>query len=319
MAFLKNAAIKKLSMGQFFAINQIIHRKIKTSCSCRSVINMAFASYESTHGSEKTNVTKPTLAPVIIMHGLFGSKNNWNTLAKVIHQRTNRKVIAVDARNHGESPHSSLMSYPDMAEDVIKLLESLELGKAILIGHSMGGGTMMYTALNYPERIEKLIVVDFSPLIRTRNTKGLSEMGQIFDAMLSAEIKNGLPLSESRKLVDRQLTKIIHSETLRQFLLMNLVEYEPGKLKWRVNLPVLAEKFSNHIAKFPLKGSEQYTGPTLFIGGGRSDYIKKEDHPSIKKLFPRAEIRYIDGAGHWVQSEKPAEFLDMTVHFINEK
>lgn len=102
-----------------------------------------------------------------------------------------------------------------------------------------------------------------------------------------------------------------------QFLLMNLVEYEPGKFRWRVNLPVLAEKFEKKLADVLFVESQKFQGPTLFIGGGRSDYIKKEDHPSIKRLFPRAEIVYIEGAGHWVQSEKPAEFLDMTIDFLN--
>lgn len=99
---------------------------------------------------------------------------------------------------------------------------------------------------------------------------------------------------------------------------MNLVEYEPGKCKWRVNLPVLAENFAHQIAKFPKSESKTFDGPTLFIGGEKSDYIRKEDHNTIKTLFPRAEFRYIAGAGHWVQSDKPAEFLDMIVKFINE-
>ena len=100
---------------------------------------------------------------------------------------------------------------------------------------------------------------------------------------------------------------------------MNLVEHEPGKYKWRVNLPVLAENFAHQIAVFPTPESKTYDGPTLFIGGADSDYIKQKDFPAIKKLFPNAELRYVAGAGHWVQSQKPAEFLDMTVDFINKR
>jgi len=257
-------------------------------------------------------------APVLIMHGLFGSKTNWNSLSKSIQQRTKRKVIAVDARNHGDSPHSPDMTYTHMAKDVVHLMENLELKKAIVVGHSMGGAAMMCVALDYPELVEKLAVVDMSPV---RTSDSLAAMGDIFDAMLSVDIKSGEPLSVSRKLVDRQLAENIHSEALRQFLLMNLVEYEPGKCRWRVNLTVLAKNFAHQIAKFPISPGSTVTfdGPTLFIGGEKSDYIRKEDHLTIKSLFPRAEFRYIPGAGHWVQSDKPAEFLEIIISFINER
>lgn len=129
-------------------------------------------------------------------------------------------MITVDARNHGDSPHSSEMSYLEMAKDVIQLLESLKIEKSVLIGHSMGGGTMMCTALNYPQKVDKLVVVDMSPVVKLRNTPGLIEMNTVFEAMLSTKIKNGSSLSETRKVIDRQLAKLIRSDTLRQVRLI---------------------------------------------------------------------------------------------------
>ncbi|XP_046820074.1 protein ABHD11 isoform X3 [Vespa crabro] len=220
-------------------------------------VKLAYASYESM--KENSNVT---IHPIVIMHGLFGSKNNWNSLSKAIHQKSQRKVIAVDARNHGDSPHSSEMSYKHMAKDVVQLLNDLELEKAILIGHSMGGSTMMYLALHYPELVEKLVVVDMSP---ARPSPSLTEMVNIFKVMRSITLDGSPSLSKARKMAEEQLAKVVKPLALRQFLTMNLVEAEPGKYKWRVNLPVLEQNFSTEIAIFPNVAEKVYMGPTLFI------------------------------------------------------
>ncbi|XP_046820070.1 protein ABHD11 isoform X1 [Vespa crabro] len=273
-------------------------------------VKLAYASYESM--KENSNVT---IHPIVIMHGLFGSKNNWNSLSKAIHQKSQRKVIAVDARNHGDSPHSSEMSYKHMAKDVVQLLNDLELEKAILIGHSMGGSTMMYLALHYPELVEKLVVVDMSP---ARPSPSLTEMVNIFKVMRSITLDGSPSLSKARKMAEEQLAKVVKPLALRQFLTMNLVEAEPGKYKWRVNLPVLEQNFSTEIAIFPNVAEKVYMGPTLFIGGSNSDYIKIEDHPAIKKLFTRAEFLYVAGAAHWVHADKPTEFINIVTNFINQ-
>ncbi|XP_047349083.1 protein ABHD11 isoform X1 [Vespa velutina] len=273
-------------------------------------VKLAYASYESM--KENSNVT---IHPIVIMHGLFGSKNNWNSLSKAIHQKSQRKVIAVDARNHGDSPHSSEMSYKHMAKDIVQLLNDLELEKAILIGHSMGGSTMMYLALHYPELVEKLVVVDMSP---ARPSPSLTEMVKIFKVMRSITLDGSPSLSKARKMAEEQLAKVVKPLALRQFLTMNLVEAEPGKYKWRVNLPVLEQNFSTEIAIFPNVAEKVYMGPTLFIGGSNSDYIKIEDHPAIKKLFTRAEFLYVAGADHWVHADKPAEFIKIVTNFINQ-
>lgn len=274
-------------------------------------VKLAYTLYESVHTS-----TDDAKSPVAIMHGLFGSKNNWNSLSQAIHKRTTRKVICVDARNHGDSPHSAEMTYKHMAEDVVHLLKDLGFEKSILLGHSMGGSAMMYTALSYPELVEKLIVVDMSPV---RVSPSLTEMGKIFEAMRSVSFEDNTTLLRARRSVDEQLAKVITAPALRQFLMTNLVEAEPGKYRWRVNLPVLEHSFHARIATFPNVSGKTYNGPTLFIGGRKSDYIRVEDHDAIKQLFPTARIVYIEGANHWVHADKPAEFLDLATEFINQR
>lgn len=221
----------------------------------------------------------------------------------------------MDARNHGDSPHSSNMSYKDMAGDMVQLLNDLGFEKAVLVGHSMGGSAVMYTALNFPRHVEKLIVVDMSPV---RASPNLMQMERIFEAMRLVIMDGSLTLSKARKTVDQQLAKTIKSSSMRQFILTNLVEADSGKYKWRVNLPVLEQAFSTQIAVFPPHvRSKTYDGPTLFIGGANSDYIQAKDHDAIKKLFTRAEFHYVDGASHWVHADKPDEFIDLLTTFIN--
>ncbi|XP_012287144.1 protein ABHD11 [Orussus abietinus] len=293
------------------AMRHIASRELHNVSENPATVKLAYVSYESMADTAEENST----APIMIMHGLFGSKNNWNSLAKVIHQKTNRKVIAIDARNHGDSPHSSEVSYAVMAEDVIHLLKDLCIDKAILIGHSMGGSTMMYVALFHPEVVEKLVVVDMSPI---GTSPEIASMKKIFESMRSITLDGNLSLTKARKMTDEQLSNSISSLTLRQFLLTNLVEAETGKYKWRVNLPALEQHFEAQIARFPDVGPRSFNGPTLFIGGSNSDYIKVKDHPAIKRLFPEARFHYIAGASHWLHAEKPAEFLNILTSFINQ-
>lgn len=302
--------LKRVSKKIIFdQLKKSLTRELHVSNYLNSDVKLSYASYDA---------SKSDKPPVIIMHGLFGSKNNWNTLAKAINQQTKRQVITVDARNHGESPHSGEMNYPAMAGDVKALLRDLNCNKSVCIGHSMGGAVMMLTALNYPELIDKLIVVDMSPV---KTSPSLYEMTGIIGALKAIDFNNYKTLSEARKGTDQQLAKTINELSLRQFLVTNVMEVTPGVYKWRVNLDVIAENFSNNIARFPelvpsLK-NKVFDGQTLFIAGGKSDYVKREDEDKIKKLFPKVDIKYVEGAGHWVQSEKPAEFLQLACQFIN--
>ncbi|XP_076629700.1 sn-1-specific diacylglycerol lipase ABHD11 [Colletes latitarsis] len=296
-------------MNTSFVSSSLSSKHIRNNSNSVVPVKLAYASYESMMGSK--NVSKQ---PIIIMHGLFGSKHNWNSLSKAIHQQTDRKVITVDARNHGDSPHSTEMSYKHMAKDVVQLMNDLGFEKSILIGHSMGGSTMMYVALHYPELVEKLIVIDISPV---RTSPQLLDLKKIFHIMRTLKLTGSPSLTKARRLAEDQLATVVKHLSLRQFLTMNIVEADNGQYKWRINLPVLEQNFESQIAKFP-ESENVYRGPTLFIGGANSDYIVAEDHNKIKKYFPSGQFIYINDANHWVHADKPTEFLKIAVDFINQ-
>nr|XP_014427359.1 protein ABHD11 isoform X2 [Pelodiscus sinensis] len=223
--------------------------------------------------------------PLVFLHGLLGSKGNFRAIARALVQRSGRKVLTVDARNHGESPHSPVMSYEAMSLDVQRLLRQLHLPKCVLVGHSMGGKTAMTLALQQA----------------------------YIAAMRRVSIPARIPRSTARRLAEDQLSPVVQVSAVRQFLLTNLVESE-GRYTWRVNL----EAISHHLAKimgFPVFHAP-YPGPTLFLAGSDSPYISSEDYPEIERLFPEAEIQYIPGAGHWVHADKSQEFITAICNFL---
>lgn len=259
-----------------------------------------------------------TTPPVLILHGLFGSKFNWNSLSKAFHQKTKptRRIYSIDARNHGESPHSDVHSYEHMVADLVALYEKIGIDKASVIGHSMGGRAMMLLALKYPQLIDRAVIVDISPApgLGTSNTN----IPMFLQSMKLIQISPDQTIHQARKTADGQLAKIIAEKPLRDFLITNLVKSEQdGTFRWRINLDALERNFNSGVAKFPDVGGMRFEGPTLFIAGGRSDYIKESDTPIIKQLFPNADIKVVEGAGHWVHSEKSAEFAKLVLDFLN--
>lgn len=272
-------------------------------------IKMSYSSYESTLPDGNKNGP-----PIIIMHGLLGSRYNWNSMAKAILNRLKRKIIAVDARNHGDSPHTYAFSYHHLCADIIEIMKDLELKNATLMGHSMGGRAMMLVALQYPHLVDRLVIVDISPV---GESPGMSHIPKLFDAMYSVQLEANTSMSRARKEAEQQLRQKIIDSGLIQFLLTNLVEAEDGSYKWRVNIDSLSRNFESKIMKFP-NATGIYSRPTLFIGGGKSDYIRKDDHDAIRKCFPSAEFEYIPDAGHWVHAEKPKEFVDVLTKFIEK-
>ncbi|NXI37258.1 ABHDB protein, partial [Galbula dea] len=247
--------------------------------------------------------------PLVLLHGLFGSRGNFQTVAKALVRRGSGKVVTVDARNHGGSPHSPLMTYEAMSLDVQHLLSRLGITKCILLGHSMGGKTAMTLALQRPDLVERLISVDISPV----STAPVSEFFAYISAMKSVKIPDGLSRSAARQLADDQLRSVVQLPQLRQFLLTNLVEME-GRYVWRVNL----EAISHHLAdimNFPVF-HKPYLGPALFLGGSKSPYISSEDYPEIHRLFPKADVQYIEGAGHIVHQDKFEEFITAVLNFL---
>lgn len=280
-------------------------------------LKLAYASYEDTRSLDMNLVSEAP--PLIIMHGLFGSKANWNSLCKAMQSKTkpNRKIIAVDARNHGDSPHNPVHTYESLATDIKHLIDTERLGsKVALLGHSMGGRAMMLFALKWPELVDRLLVADISPITMSA---GYPRMIQYFNLMQKIKIPLNLPMSKARQVADQHLSRHITDKGVRQFLITNLVQQDDGAFKWRLNINALLSNYV-HIGNFPqFCGEKRYTGPTVFIAGGSSDYIQKKDHEEIKKLFPKAEFVTIEGAGHWLHSEKPAEFLDIVLGVLNRQ
>ncbi|XP_049760145.1 protein ABHD11 isoform X3 [Elephas maximus indicus] len=210
---------------------------------------------------------------LVFLHGLCGCRNNFSSIAKAVAQQTGRKVLTVDARNHGDSPHSPDMSYEAMSQDLQDLLPQLGLVPCVLVGHSMGGKTAMLLALQRPDLVDRLIAVDISPA----RTTSISDFPSYLAAMRSLDIPDELPRSRARKLADEQLSPVIQATgppqdiVTRQFLLTNLVEVD-GRFVWRVNLDALAQHMQEILA-FPPR-QESYPGPTLFLLGGNSQYVQ---------------------------------------------
>lgn len=247
--------------------------------------------------------------PLVFLHGLFGSKSNFHSIAKSLVQRTGRKVLTVDARNHGNSPHSPELTYPAMAGDLTHLLARLHIDKCVLIGHSMGGKTAMTTALTQPDLVERLVVVDISPA----QTSTRTNFRDYIRAMQDMRISTDLPRSTARRMAEDQLRGLVKEHSVRQFLLTNLVELN-GHYSWRVNLEAISAHL-DHIMSFP-SFHTAYPGPTLFLGGASSAYISSEDYPEIQRLFPYADIQYIPDASHWIHADKPLDFISSISSFL---
>ncbi|MEY1556515.1 alpha/beta fold hydrolase [Yoonia sp. R2331] len=225
---------------------------------------------------------KPDL---LIAHGLFGSARNWGVLSKRLSD--DRRVVAVDMRNHGLSPWYETQSYADMADDLAGVIDQ----PMDVIGHSMGGKAAMVTALKYPSKINRLIVADIAPVTYTH-----SQIGPI-------EAMRRVPLTtiSNRAEAAAHLTGL--EPGIDTFLLQSL---DLKEKKWRLNLDVLAAEMDKIIG-FP-EVTGQFTGPTLFLSGANSDYVKREHRDRIKTLFPNAKFAKIPGAGHWLHAEKPRAF-----------
>jgi pimeloyl-ACP methyl ester carboxylesterase len=242
--------------------------------------------------------------PVVILHGLFGSSDNWRTLANVI--SSSYPVISVDLRNHGRSPHTESHTYLEMAEDLDRLLNKLGIDEIILIGHSMGGKTAMTYATIQPERVYKLIVVDIAPRAYD------PQHNEVIDALFSVPLKQ----IESRGTAESYLTQKLSDPSVVQFLMKGLYRKEDGSYSWRFNLPVLAKDYAEIASSIPDYGS--YKKPTLFIKGSRSNYIQDKDQYLIQKLFPHSKIAEVN-AGHWVHAEAPKAFLQMLEPFLDTR
>jgi len=241
--------------------------------------------------------------PLVVLHGLFGSKRNWATVAHRL--AVGRRVITVDLRNHGESPWDDAHDYPAMAEDVARVIERQAGGRADVLGHSMGGKVSMVLALSHPELVNRLIVVDIAP---TRSTATPIEFVRAMRA---------LPLEtySSRLDVKDALAAAIPDPAVRGFLTLNVIPRADG-LAWTVNLAAIENHFDT-ILGFPVVARGTSFGqPTLFIAGGKSAYVQPQHHAEIMRLFPAATIDVIEAAGHWVHADAPEAFVSTVNAFL---
>lgn len=241
--------------------------------------------------------------PIVILHGLFGSSDNWLTQAKLF--SSDYKVFTVDQRNHGQSPHDDTWDYKSMVSDLNTFFEDHHINDAIVIGHSMGGKTAMNFALAHPDKVSKLIIVDISPRYYDLEHYTILEG---LNAMNLAEIT-------SRNEADAQLSQYVPEPDVRQFLLKNLQRKAEGGFSWKINLPVISKNLSNIGVDLLYKGT--FDKPTLFIRGGRSRYVPDADWPRIQEVFPNALLETMD-TGHWVQAEKPQEFVDIVKRWVDQ-
>lgn len=242
--------------------------------------------------------------PLIILHGLLGSSDNWHSLGR--HFGENFSVYLVDQRNHGQSPHSDEINYKLMTEDLEVFMRENNIPKANLIGHSMGGKTVMNFAVKNPTMVEKLIVVDIVPKYY------VVRHDRLIEGM------KAIPLDEitSRSEAEVILSGYEPDPAVRQFLLKNLARDDEGKFKWRPNLHAIDEHLDEIGQGMVYSGS--FNGQSLFVNGSRSNYFADGDQELIKKIFPQAKFVSLN-TGHWVQAEKPQEFAETVLQFLNGK
>jgi pimeloyl-ACP methyl ester carboxylesterase len=233
--------------------------------------------------------------PLIILHGLFGSARNWQSHARAL--AGSYRVISVDQRNHGRSPHTGKHGYAEMAEDLAYLIGQLGLREVTLLGHSMGGKTAMTLALQGTVDIARLVLVDIGPMAYA------DQHTPIIEAMLA------MPLTEisRRQQADEFLAPTVNDPTLRQFLLQNLQVGEDGAA-WRINLPALLASMAALTGTLPVPMEARFNGPTQVIRGSLSDRVTEACLPAFRARFPRLEVHTVEGAGHWPHAEAPGAF-----------
>jgi pimeloyl-ACP methyl ester carboxylesterase len=238
---------------------------------------------------------------LIILHGLFGSSDNWFSLAKIFAEHYT--VYLIDQRNHGQSPHTDDFNYQLLTEDLASFLEEHGIDKPYLIGHSMGGKTAMNFAVKCPDKLDKLIVVDIVP----------KSYPVHHDHILDGLHDINLNTITSRNEADQLLSRHVPEPEVRQFLLKNLARNSEGKFEWRVNIHAIDEHIEEIGAGMQYEG--RFTGPSLFIRGIRSNYYAPGDDETILKIFPAAEFVTLN-TGHWVQAEDPKAFSAIVTDFL---
>jgi esterase len=241
---------------------------------------------------------------LIVLHGFLGSLDNWHSLATEW-AKNGLHVYTIDQRNHGRSPHTEDHSLKLMSDDLKDFMDQHSISSAIILGHSMGGKVAMQFALDHAGLCEKLIVADMAP----REYKPGHD--DVFDAIFNVSLDK----IETRKEAEEAMMPFLGDFGTRQFVLKSLERTPEGHYAWKFNLKTLFKEYPYIIQA--ITGTHSYSKPTLFLKGGLSLYIQEKDVPEIKRLFPSATIQTIDDAGHWLHADKPREFLEAVLNFVN--
>ncbi|MEM8486769.1 MAG: alpha/beta fold hydrolase [Bacteroidota bacterium] len=240
---------------------------------------------------------------LLILHGLLGASGNWHTLSRSVFSEK-YSVYTLDLRNHGRSPHNPVFDYASMTADVREFILDNQLGQAHVLGHSMGGKVAMWLALEHPELVSKLIVADMAPRAYPPHHM------HILNALKGLD----LPAYSGRQDIDNALAEHIKEAGVRQFLLKNLASQGGGRYSWKMNLDAIYNSYTR--INEGVETAQQFTGPALFVKGGRSNYITENDAPQIQQLFPAAQIQHLPNVGHWVHAEAPQAFAAMVMSFL---
>jgi esterase len=245
--------------------------------------------------------------PLFILHGLYGSSDNWATIAKSLSDSFT--VYLPDQRNHGQSPHSDLHDYDAMRYDLYELATDLKLKKFFLAGHSMGGKTAISFALKYPEMLNGLLIADISPFVNELNNKvSYNHHKSILETMLSLDPEKITRRHDAESFFKER----IKDEKIRGFILKNLQRSSDNKFSWKLNVASLLKNLENIMFGIDINETitQPITGfPVIFLKGARSDYILPEDYKYIKQIFPAAEFTVIENAGHWIHADRPDELI----------
>lgn len=238
---------------------------------------------------------------VLILHGLMGSLDNWQGIAKVLAEHFT--VVIVDLRNHGKSPHALSHTYADMCHDVITLCDQLQIVKTHIIGHSMGGKLAMYIVNEHPYWVDKLIVADIAP------KQYPAQHNTIFKALKAVPLNTITNRTEAENI----LRQYIDENSTIQFLLKSLTRAETG-FAWKFNLPVLEEYYD--VISDAIEFDYPIYTPTLFLRGDTSDYISEDDYALIETQFLNSSLQTVSNAGHWLHADNSAEFIQKVTQFL---
>jgi esterase len=250
--------------------------------------------------------------PLIILHGLYGSSDNWVTIAKALSE--NFTVYLPDLRNHGQSPHDITHDYDSMRDDLFELVSELKLRKFFLAGHSMGGKCAVSFALKWPERLLGLLVADISPF---RKNNSLRPEYENHKAILEAMISLNLQTISTRREAEEIMAQKILSSDLRGFILKNLQRKTDGSYVWKLNVSALYNNIDKIIEAIAIEENDPVKGfPVIFIKGGDSDYLPDEDFSGILRVFPAAELIIVPLAGHWIHSDNPGEVIKSFIRLL---